>query len=143
MIRRPPRSTRTDTLFPYTTLFRSLSGKKALVVGASSGINLAIAKKLGERGARLVVASRTPERIAAAAEELRADGLDAIGIAGDVREAAAMEDVAGEAARHLGGLDIVVSGAAGNFFARAEEMSANGFRTFVEPDLPGTFTQNG
>src|SRR3546814_17432460 len=27
MIRRPPRSTRTDTLFPYTTLFRSLSGR--------------------------------------------------------------------------------------------------------------------
>ena len=117
----------------------NLSGKKALVVGASSGINLAIAKKLGERGARLVVASRTPERIAAAAEELRADGLDAIGIAGDVREAAAMEDVAGEAARHLGGLDIVVSGAAGNFFAPAEEMSANGFRTVVEIDLIGTF----
>src|SRR3546814_7422511 len=30
MIRRPPRSTRTDTLFPYTTLFRSLPQKKAL-----------------------------------------------------------------------------------------------------------------
>src|SRR3546814_10498477 len=31
MIRRPPRSTRTDTLFPYTTLFRSLSQEKATV----------------------------------------------------------------------------------------------------------------
>lgn len=117
----------------------NLSGKKALVVGASSGINLAIAKRLGEQGARLVVASRTPDRIAAAAEGLRADGLDAIGIAGDVRDAAAMEDVAGQAARHLGGIDIVVSGAAGNFFASAEEMSANGFRTVVEIDLIGTF----
>src|SRR3546814_6891793 len=29
MIRRPPRSTRTDTLFPYTTLFRSLTGERA------------------------------------------------------------------------------------------------------------------
>src|SRR3546814_13844780 len=29
MIRRPPRSTRTDTLFPYTTLFRSVFGRKA------------------------------------------------------------------------------------------------------------------
>jgi NAD(P)-dependent dehydrogenase (short-subunit alcohol dehydrogenase family) len=117
----------------------NLSGKRALVVGASSGINLAIAKRLGEQGARLVVASRTPERIAAAAEGLCADGLDAIGIAGDVRDAAAMEDVAGQAARHLGGIDIVVSGAAGNFFASAEEMSANGFRTVVEIDLIGTF----
>src|SRR3546814_15637614 len=32
MIRRPPRSTRTDTLFPYTTLFRSTAGKGALAV---------------------------------------------------------------------------------------------------------------
>src|SRR3546814_3168312 len=32
MIRRPPRSTRTDTLFPYTTLFRSLVGREGLIV---------------------------------------------------------------------------------------------------------------
>src|SRR3546814_1244373 len=31
MIRRPPRSTRTDTLFPYTTLFRSAAGRRALL----------------------------------------------------------------------------------------------------------------
>src|SRR3546814_18047758 len=40
MIRRPPRSTRTDTLFPYTTLFRSLIGTDALtaeVIGRSVG----------------------------------------------------------------------------------------------------------
>lgn len=117
----------------------NLSGKNALVVGASSGINLAIARRLGEQGARLVVASRTPERIAAAAESLRADGLDAVGIAGDVREAKAMDKVAATAADHLGALDIVVSGAAGNFFASAEDMSANGFRTVVEIDLIGTF----
>src|SRR3546814_4228525 len=33
MIRRPPRSTRTDTLFPYTTLFRSLIGEEQSVIG--------------------------------------------------------------------------------------------------------------
>src|SRR3546814_1185623 len=31
MVRRPPRSTRTDTLFPYTTLFRSLDGEEVLL----------------------------------------------------------------------------------------------------------------
>src|SRR3546814_15569082 len=39
MIRRPPRSTRTDTLFPYTTLFRSL----AIVTRKLSGFHLAVA----------------------------------------------------------------------------------------------------
>src|SRR3546814_9154893 len=35
MIRRPPRSTRTDTLFPYTTLFRSVDATRAALVGVS------------------------------------------------------------------------------------------------------------
>src|SRR3546814_5340478 len=33
MIRRPPRSTRTDTLFPYTTLFRSITGTRSMIAG--------------------------------------------------------------------------------------------------------------
>src|SRR3546814_2233982 len=40
MIRRPPRSTRTDTLFPYTTLFRSLGMKKSSGGGNSIGVQL-------------------------------------------------------------------------------------------------------
>src|SRR3546814_1293669 len=39
MIRRPPRSTRTDTLFPYTTLFRSIKGKPSPKNGAASRPN--------------------------------------------------------------------------------------------------------
>src|SRR3546814_4986527 len=40
MIRRPPRSTRTDTLFPYTTLFRSQLPKKQFNISATQTINL-------------------------------------------------------------------------------------------------------
>src|SRR3546814_9279328 len=42
MIRRPPRSTRTDTLFPYTTLFRSLPAPAALAVFIGLGLGLAL-----------------------------------------------------------------------------------------------------
>src|SRR3546814_4990569 len=38
MIRRPPRSTRTDTLFPYTTLFRSTKSNKVLAFEAKDGL---------------------------------------------------------------------------------------------------------
>ena len=117
----------------------ALAGKTALVVGASSGINLAIARRLGEQGAQLAIVSRTPEKIHAAREALVAEGLSVRAWSGDVRDAEAMSLVATEAAKAYGPLDIVVSGAAGNFFATAESMSANAFKTIVDIDLLGTF----
>src|SRR3546814_16874825 len=47
MIRRPPRSTRTDTLFPYTTLFRSPSGGTLDVLGERPGADAALLGKVG------------------------------------------------------------------------------------------------
>ena len=114
-------------------------GRVALVAGASGGINLAIAKKLGDMGARVAILSRSPERIVAAAAQLADAGIEARGHAGDVRDPAAMQRIAGEVATAWGPLDIVISGAAGNFFVRAADMSANAFRTVVEIDLIGTF----
>src|SRR3546814_508061 len=43
MRRRPPRSTRTDTLFPYTTLFRSLAQRRAVEVRAQDRLGLVVA----------------------------------------------------------------------------------------------------
>lgn len=116
-----------------------LGGKTALVVGASSGINLAVARRLGQHGARLAIVSRTPDKIEAARHRLAEEKLDVRAWAGDVRDAAAMGAIAAEAAEAFGPLDIVVSGAAGNFFATAEAMSANAFKTIVDIDLLGTF----
>src|SRR3546814_12283509 len=47
MIRRPPRSTRTDTLFPYTTLFRSINGTAAGNVVATGTFTIPLMKKVG------------------------------------------------------------------------------------------------
>src|SRR3546814_8101815 len=48
MIRRPPRSTRTDTLFPYTTLFRSPSGSKIRRGTSGNPVTVDICSSLGE-----------------------------------------------------------------------------------------------
>lgn len=122
-----------------TTASGSFAGKVALVAGASSGINFVIARRLGELGAKLAILSRRPEAIEAAAARLRVLGIAVTPFAADVRDAVLMESVAARVASAFGPLDIVVSGAAGNFFTPAEEMSANAFRTVVEIDLLGTF----
>lgn len=113
-----------------------LAGKTAFVAGGTSGINLGIAKRYAELGAKVAVAGRNPEKAQAAAASI---GPDALGLSCDVRDFAAVQASLEDAVGKLGLLDIVVSGAAGNFVAPATGMSANGFRTVVDIDLNGTF----
>src|SRR3546814_3966337 len=66
MIRRPPRSTRTDTLFPYTTLFRSAGGCRWPAVGRCPGRAAAADRTRPLRRARQAPGSDGPRRPAAA-----------------------------------------------------------------------------
>jgi NAD(P)-dependent dehydrogenase (short-subunit alcohol dehydrogenase family) len=113
-----------------------LAGKTAFIAGGTSGINLGIARRFAALGARVAVAGRNPEKAANAAASI---GGGALGLSCDVRDYAATRAVLESVAKHFGPLDIVVSGAAGNFPALALGMSANGFRTVVDIDLNGTF----
>jgi NAD(P)-dependent dehydrogenase (short-subunit alcohol dehydrogenase family) len=114
------------------------AGKNVFVAGASSGINLAIAHAFGAAGAKVTVLSRSAEKIEAAAQGLRDAGVDAQGIACDVRDYAGLEAAFAAAATDAK-IDVVVSGAAGNFLAPALKVSANAFKTVVDIDLLGTY----
>lgn len=115
-----------------------LAGKTAFLAGGTSGINLGIAVRLSELGARVIVGGRDADKARRAAEEI-GDADHALGLSFDVRDYAAVEESMAVAAAAFGAFDIVVSGAAGNFLAPALGMSANGFRTVVDIDLMGTF----
>jgi len=117
----------------------ALAGKVAFVAGASSGINLGVAQAFARAGAKVALISRSPEKIEAAAKTITDEGFEAIGMAADVRDYAAVEQALRQAADRFGKIDIVLSGAAGNFVAPALGMSANGFKTVVDIDLIGTF----
>lgn len=117
----------------------ALEGKVIFIAGASSGINLGIAQHFARRGAKLALLSRSPEKIAAAADGIVAEGHEAIGIAADVRDFSAVDAALKRTQERFGLIDVVISGAAGNFVAPAAEMSANGFKTVVDIDLIGTF----
>jgi NAD(P)-dependent dehydrogenase (short-subunit alcohol dehydrogenase family) len=113
-----------------------LVGRTAFLAGATSGINFAIAKRFVQLGARTYVVSRKPEKVKSAVDEL---GAQAAGSAADVRDYEAIAAAVLECSTNWGPIDIVVSGAAGNFLARACDLSPKGFRTIVEIDLIGSF----
>jgi NADP-dependent 3-hydroxy acid dehydrogenase YdfG len=87
-----------------TTAPASLTGRRALVVGATSGIGRAIAVQLAELGCRVLVAGRRAERLAALADE-KGRLVPVVLDATDRAVCATLADVATET---LGGLDIVV-----------------------------------
>jgi NAD(P)-dependent dehydrogenase (short-subunit alcohol dehydrogenase family) len=117
----------------------SFKGRTVFVAGGSSGINLGIAKGFAQAGADVAIVSRNAERVAGAARELEAYGQRVLGLSADVRDAQAIADALRQAHDALGPIDVLVSGAAGNFLAPALGMSANGFKTVVDIDLNGTF----
>ena len=112
------------------------AGCNVFVAGGTSGINLGIARAFAAAGARVGVGSRRQEKIDAAVAGL---GEGALGYRFDVRDAAAVAAALAAFAEAAGPIDVLVSGAAGNFPALAHPISPNGFKAVVDIDLLGTF----
>jgi NAD(P)-dependent dehydrogenase (short-subunit alcohol dehydrogenase family) len=115
------------------------TGTTVVVIGGTSGINRGIAEAFARHGAKVAVASRNPQKVTDTVTALQSLGAEAMGFVADVREyesvAKGLADVAGA----FGPFDVLVSGAAGNFPALAENMSPNGFKSVIDIDLLGTY----
>jgi len=93
------------------TLYRGISGKTALVTGSARGIGFAIAEKLGNQGANVVISDILADQASEAAKKLNDRGIKSIAVAGDISKPEDVEQLFKTAREKFGGIDILVNNA--------------------------------
>jgi NAD(P)-dependent dehydrogenase (short-subunit alcohol dehydrogenase family) len=118
----------------------SLAGRRALVVGADSGIGLACARAMASAGARLVIAGLSQAKGEALARELAGKGGEVSFVEVDVRDEGRVAAMVEEAAGRLGGLDIAMNNAGIPGPAAAiQDYTAEDFDALFSINVRGTF----
>lgn len=116
-----------------------LARRVMLVTGGGTGIGRCIARELASLGATVVVAARREEPLRATVADITAAGGTADWMTLDVRDADAVEESVATLVERYDRLDGLVNNAGGQFPARAQDISPNGWRTVVDLNLTGTF----
>jgi NAD(P)-dependent dehydrogenase (short-subunit alcohol dehydrogenase family) len=114
-------------------------GQVVLVTGAGTGLGKAIAQEFARLGAKIVIASRKPEHLAAGAEAIEALGAEVLTVPCDIRDPEQITAAFDAATEAFALPDVLVNNAAANFPVPAEDMSPNAWRTVVDITLNGTF----
>ncbi len=103
-----------------------------LITGASRGIGRAVALAYARHGARLVLASRNPESLAAVAREAQGSAADVLAIPTDVSDATATNALVDRAVAHFGRIDVLVNNAG---IGRVRPVADDGFESDVHATL--------
>ena len=100
---------------------KKLSEQVVVITGASSGIGLVTARKMAERGARLVLAARSANALTTLVEEITTRGGQAISVVADVGNQDDVKRIAREAIERFGGFDTWVNNAGVGIFGKIED----------------------
>ncbi|MEU6768212.1 SDR family oxidoreductase [Streptomyces sp. NPDC046853] len=116
---------------------RSLTGRVAVVTGASSGIGEATAEHLAALGARVVVLARRAERLDELVARIEKNGDQALALAVDVTDKAALQRAADRVAAELGGADLLFNNAGVMLPAPIEELATDQWQHQVDLNING------
>jgi 3-hydroxybutyrate dehydrogenase len=122
-----------------SSLNTSLNGKAAVVTGAASGIGKEIARTLAAQGAAVAIADLNLAGAQAVAEEIRAEGGKALGIAMDVTDEDAVNRGIDEVAAQFGSVDILVSNAGIQIVNPIESYSFSDWKKMQAIHVDGAF----
>jgi 3-oxoacyl-[acyl-carrier protein] reductase len=116
-----------------------LSGRVALVTGASSGLGMRFAEVLAENGAAVALVARRADRLASVRSRITAAGGKAVAIEADVLDASAMTRAFDEAERAFGPVTILVNNAGVAHANRAVDLTPDEWRRVLSTDLDAVF----
>lgn len=111
----------------------------AVVTGGASGMGEATCHELGRRGHKVAVLDLNGEAAQRVAEALRADGVEALGIAADVSDRVSVEDAFAKVRSEFGSVHILVTSAGVVDFAAFTEITADSWQRLIDVNLTGTF----
>lgn len=116
-----------------------LTGKTALVTGATHGLGMAMAKALALQGATLVINGHTPSKMEAAVEEYKSAGITAHPFLFNVTDEQEVQDSISKIEQEISPIDILVNNAGMIQRTPAIEMKPSDFRKIIDIDLVSPF----
>ncbi|TAF65422.1 MAG: glucose 1-dehydrogenase [Cytophagales bacterium] len=117
-----------------------LTGRVAVVTGASKGIGESIAKLLAQNGAEVIVSSRKQDSVQEVADEIKKQGYKAEAMAAHMGDMASIAQLVQNIGTKYGRLDIIVNNAATNpVFGSVENCSLEAFDKIMEVNVKGCF----
>ncbi|SEN63391.1 SDR family NAD(P)-dependent oxidoreductase [Halomonas caseinilytica] len=117
----------------------NLDGKSAIVTGAGRGLGKAIALGLASAGAKVLLASRTPEHLSDTAAEIENSGGQALRASVDISDPASCAALISKAEDEFGQLDILVCNAATNIQGPAADMTPSEWSRVINTEMSGCF----
>jgi len=116
-----------------------LTGKVAIVTGASAGIGEASARALAAEGAQLILTARREERLKTLVAEINATGAKAIYIAGDASDESTAVQAVKAAIESFGRIDILLNNAGMGIYKDLADTSAAEYDTMMNTNVRSTF----